>query len=522
MMITGLFETRATRLATSVAAMLTVMILGLLLAPGVAHAYEVHVSITGAGQVTETTSANLVGSGCVTSATNPTGAVGKDCYPGDPSGDYGWSWTVRYVATPKPGYSFARWQSDGSPKPVICDNANGSSTYTGAACQFATYDNLQTRAVFVDDTDPSMNSLSGPNQVVNRSATFTFSAAADPTFRRFECRVVGVHDWQTCSSGHTENPGTGTYTLQIRAVDWSNNLSAESTWTWTVDKVTPETTLTSGPNGTVSSTSASFEFNSNEAGTFLCTLDGATVGCGSPKNYTGLSQGPHTFQVRARDAAGNEDPTPTARTWTVDTVAPASPVISRPAGDSLIDDSIVTVSGTAEANSTVEVFDGTTSKGTTKADAGGDWSKALIGVADGSHTYTARARDSAGNTSATSNTRTVVVDTTNPTVETRKPTGKKVSPTAKPFVTFSEAMNETSVEASANGKPTTFILKKGTRKVGASVTYVETTTGVYKAILKPNKKLQRGATYTASVTAAAKDEAGNALVAKTWKFRVRP
>ncbi len=38
----------------------------------------------------------------------------------------------------KPGYRFVQWQSDGSASPVLCDGANGSITYTGTACQFAT------------------------------------------------------------------------------------------------------------------------------------------------------------------------------------------------------------------------------------------------------------------------------------------------------------------------------------------------------------------------------------------------
>jgi hypothetical protein len=36
----------------------------------------------------------------------------------------------------------------------------------------------------------------------------------------------------------------------------------------------------------------------------------------SPANYTNLSAGGHTFQVRATDPAGNTDPTPASRTWT--------------------------------------------------------------------------------------------------------------------------------------------------------------------------------------------------------------
>ena len=308
-------------------------ILCLLAVPTAAQAYYVDISITGAGRVYETTDANEIDEHCVDAiegfaspGTTPTGTLGASCRAGDASGDYGQGWVVRYVAEAAAGYRFDGWHSDGStnPGPVLCDGSNGSSSYSGAACQFATHQDLQVRARFVDDTAPEMASLTGPNQVVNGPATFTFSAEADPTLRLFECRVAGVHDWLTCSSGRQENPATsGTYTFQVRAVDWSGNRSGESTWEWTVDKVTPETSLaTSGPSGTVASTSAEFEFSSNESGTFSCTLDGVTVGCGSPKSYSGLSQGPHTFTVRARDVAGNDDPTPASRTWTVDTVAP--------------------------------------------------------------------------------------------------------------------------------------------------------------------------------------------------------
>jgi hypothetical protein len=39
--------------------------------------------------------------------------------------------------------------------------------------------------------------------------------------------------------------------------------------------------------------------------------------CTSPKTYSGLKKGSHTFAVRAVDAAGNLDPTPATRTWKV-------------------------------------------------------------------------------------------------------------------------------------------------------------------------------------------------------------
>ena len=230
---------------------------------------------------------------------------------------------MRLVATAKPGYRFVQWQSDGTSRsPVLCEGANGSSTYTGSACQFSTFDNLQLQAVFVDETAPTMASLSGPNQTVNGSTAFTFAADADPTVTGFECRVANVHDWVPCSSGRQENPASsGLYTFEVRAVDASGNRSPISSWNWTVDKVAPVASVLRAPTGTLASTSATFEFTSNEPGTFACALDAVAIECTSPKTFTGVSQGTHTFQVRARDVAGNYS-APVTRTWTVDTVAP--------------------------------------------------------------------------------------------------------------------------------------------------------------------------------------------------------
>ena len=115
-------------------------------------------------------------------------------------------------------------------------------------------------------------------------------------------------------------------------------------------------------------------------------------------------------------------------------------------------------------------------------------------------------------------------DTIAPTVEIVTPTGKNVSPKANVTATFSETMNEASVEA-----PGTFTLKKSgsTKAIPARVTYDPNTK---KATLDPTKKMRSGATYIAKVTTAAKDSAGNTLdqnsgtagnQPKSWRFKVK-
>ncbi len=50
---------------------------------------------------------------------------------------------------------------------------------------------------------------------------------------------------------------------------------------------------------------------------FLCQLDGSTFkACSSPKSYSGLSGGSHTFAVKAGDAAGNQSGI-AEFTWTI-------------------------------------------------------------------------------------------------------------------------------------------------------------------------------------------------------------
>lgn len=83
------------------------------------------------------------------------------------------------------------------------------------------------------------------------------------------------------------------------------------------------TRILSGPSGTVTTDSVAFAFTSPEGGGFQCRLDGSEwSACDSPQTYDELADGPHTFKVRSLNKAGHPDPTPSARTFTVETVEP--------------------------------------------------------------------------------------------------------------------------------------------------------------------------------------------------------
>jgi hypothetical protein len=116
-------------------------------------------------------------------------------------------------------------------------------------------------------------------------------------------------------------PADGSYTLHVRATDKLGNTTPAASQlasTFGVDRVPPMPSITSGPGAQTTATTATFVFSDSETGvTFLCRLDaGSFSGCKSPKSYTGLSVGAHTFYVEAMDGTGNLS-VPASYTWTV-------------------------------------------------------------------------------------------------------------------------------------------------------------------------------------------------------------
>ena len=128
----------------------------------------------------------------------------------------------------------------------------------------------------------------------------------------------------------------GARTLTAHYVGDANfNESTSAGVAHTVDAIPPDTTIDSNPPDPSTSGSASFTFSGTDAGTglasFECKLDGGSfAACTSPKDYPGLADGSHTFQVRAIDGVGNVDPTPDSFTWTIDTTAPDTTIDSQP------------------------------------------------------------------------------------------------------------------------------------------------------------------------------------------------
>jgi hypothetical protein len=88
----------------------------------------------------------------------------------------------------------------------------------------------------------------------------------------------------------------------------------------------PDTVITAGPTGGVTTSTASFSFSSTlESSTFECALGfSGWAPCESPTTYPGLADGHYTFFVRAINDTGFADLTPAKRDWLVDTTPPTT------------------------------------------------------------------------------------------------------------------------------------------------------------------------------------------------------
>jgi hypothetical protein len=128
----------------------------------------------------------------------------------------------------------------------------------------------------------------------------------------------------------------GITTLTYSATDNAGNTETARALTIRIDPTPPDTSITSAVDGgggavasggsTVSSSLTVTFIGTDSVGVagFECSLDGAAfsaASCTSPTTYTGLAPGGHTLRVRAKDTAGNLDPTPASRNWTIATPA---------------------------------------------------------------------------------------------------------------------------------------------------------------------------------------------------------
>lgn len=260
------------------------------------------------------------------------------------------------------------------------------------------------------DNTPTVTGTAEPNSTVtiyadgNMAGTATANASGNYTYT------------------FTTPLSDGTHSLTARSADGAGNTSASSaTLNITIDTQAPVApTLTTDQNPTADNTptvTGTAEANS----TVTIIIDGAPAGTATANasgNYTftvptPLADGTHAFTATATDAVGNSSGSSAVLNITIDTQAPGIPTITTEKTPT--SDNTPTVTGTAEANSTVTIYLGGNAAGSVKADTNGNYTYTFNpAMADGSYVITATATDATGNTSAHSPALNITIDAAAP------------------------------------------------------------------------------------------------------------
>ena len=222
------------------------------------------------------------------------------------------------------------FQSCTSPKD-FSGLANGTHSFTAKGTDAAGNTGSASYSWSVDTAVPVVTVNQAPLNPTNLTgATFSFTSSKLPS--TFECQLDGG-GFSVCTSPKSYGPLlAGAHSFQARATDSLGHTGPATTYSWTIDLTPPPTpAISSAPANPSNSSSPSFGFTDGESGVgFQCQLDGgAFVSCGSPKTYSGLADGPHSFNVKAVDPAGNQSGL-SGQTWTIDTLAPTITLGTKP------------------------------------------------------------------------------------------------------------------------------------------------------------------------------------------------
>lgn len=323
-------------------------------------------------------------------------------------------------------------------------------------------DNSNVASVTVDYTadtiapnQPVIASISNDTGVsgsdgITSDNTLTMSGTAEPdsTLELFldgvsvgTVAVDGAGNWTLDHTGTTLLDGL--YVLTATSTDAAGNTSLLSNpFALVVDTNTGSGVLVQGPiiagisldsgssgtDGITSDNTLVIRGTAQPNSSLELFLDGASIGVVSVDSaglwsldYTGtvLPDGEYEVTATQTDPAGNAATSPIF-TAVIDTTNPSVPTVNAISVDSgssstdgFTNDNTLIFSGTAEPNSSVEVFLGGVSMGTVTADGTGLWSLDYTAtvLADGVYNVTATSTDAAGNTSAPSAAFVATVDT---------------------------------------------------------------------------------------------------------------
>ena len=186
------------------------------------------------------------------------------------------------------------------------------------------------------------------------------------------------------------------HNYRIQATDMAGNSSLIYSYNWQVTQIlNPSVNIQSLPPTLSNQTAITFNFTGQDVVSYECQLDTAAyAACSSPRNYTGVTAGAHTFRLRGVTATGVRTAEAVA-SWTVDLTAPTVPLLTSSVSamtnqtSASISFSSTDASGIATYQCSLNnaAFSNCTSPA------------AVNGLANSSHNFRVQARDSAGNLS---------------------------------------------------------------------------------------------------------------------------
>lgn len=372
--------------------------------------------------------------------------------------------------------------------------ADGARTFTTVATDPAGNASSASppRSLTIDTTPPAAPVINSPAMGATVGPSPTISGTAEPfasvtvTEGAGTVCTVSANNLGQWSCATTFGPSMRTVSATQR--DRANNLSpAAPGRSFTIANVPTVTLSTPGP--ITSSNVAMYPVTGScTAAAGTVTLQVGTLSSMTPCQAAGtfsttvnamaLADAPSVVITASQmNVTGTGTDT---RSTQKDTVAPLAPVLTGPADNARLNTATPTITGTAEAGTTVVVRRGGTTVCTTIVPANGLWSCVPASLPEGSVTLTATATDPVGNVSGPSTSRTFNVDTvapvapviTNPASNATVGINPTVAGTAEPNATVT--VNEgsllvCSVTANATGQwscPTSY--QPGTRSVTAT------------------------------------------------------
>jgi large repetitive protein len=306
--------------------------------------------------------------------------------------------------------------------------ADGEHTFTVRATDQAGNSSTASRTWIVDTTPPqaSLNATPG-DPTPDTDASFGFSL--DDPDATAECSLDGA-DFAACDSpAEVSGLADGVHSFSVRGVDPVGNVGPEQTFSWTVDTTATGVTIDSAPAGLTNRTTALFGFSVDDSSaTLTCSLDEAAFepcDSSSSQAYTGLSDGEHTFTVKATDGVGNF--ATDSHGWAIDTIAPTASIAAGPSGMVGSSDASFEL-GSDDPGAELQCrLDGSPSGFQPCASP-----SSYSGLEEGAHTFEVRAVDAAGNAGAPAS-RSWTVDTAPPTALI---TSRPDNPTDESSATF--------------------------------------------------------------------------------------